>query len=417
MQRSLHDTPTAGFRNAEWTMDGLPDGTEVSVQPLRTHDGAACNGFLYWRGTPGTAVCIMHPREFLATHYLIPAIVEAGFAAWTQTARAVGNDLRLEHERALLDVAAGQVKLREMGIKNVVLLGNSGGASLYSFYNSQALKAPNARLTHAPGGRAVDLARAYMPPPDGFAFISPHPGQGMVLLNAIDPSVTDEGNPLSVDPALDPFATTNGFRDPPQSASYGTEFQARYREAQRARVQQLDAKARALIEDRLSARKRARETGGDHYRRQGAWNQVMTIWRTDADLRNFDLSIDPSDRRYGSVWGVDPLASNYGNVGFARLCSPEAWLSTWSGISSNAEMAKTAGNIQQPVLFIDYTGDTTSFPADMTTMFAELASADKVRHRVPGDHHGRPLRDGAPAGRVEAGKILSGWLQNNFPVN
>ena len=113
----MSDTPTAGFRNAEWTMSGLPDGTQVSVQPLRTQDGAACNGFLYWRGEPDTAVCIMHPREFLATHYLIPAIVEAGFAAWTQTARSVGNDLRLEHERALLDVAAGQVKLREMGFK------------------------------------------------------------------------------------------------------------------------------------------------------------------------------------------------------------------------------------------------------------------------------------------------------------
>ena len=45
----MADTPTAGFRNAEWTMDGLPDGTQVSVQPLRTHDNAACNGFLYWR--------------------------------------------------------------------------------------------------------------------------------------------------------------------------------------------------------------------------------------------------------------------------------------------------------------------------------------------------------------------------------
>ena len=99
----MADTPTAGFRNAEWTMDGLPESTQVSVQPLRTHDNAACNGFLYWRGKPQTAVCIMHPREFLATHYLIPAIIEAGYAAWTQTARSVGSDLRLEHERALLD--------------------------------------------------------------------------------------------------------------------------------------------------------------------------------------------------------------------------------------------------------------------------------------------------------------------------
>jgi hypothetical protein len=412
----MSDTPTAGFRNAEWTMSGLPVGTQVSVQPLRTHDGAACNGFLYWRGQPDTAVCIMHPREFLATHYLIPAIVEAGFAAWTQTARSVGNDLRLEHERALLDVAAGQVKLREMGFKNVVLLGNSGGASLYSFYNKQALLDPAARLTHAPGGRAVDLAAADMPPTDGFAFVSPHPGQGIVLANAIDASVTDEADPLSVDAALDPFASQNGFEAPPESAAYAPAFQALYRKAQLARVQRLDEAARALINARMEARRRGKESGDEREQRLGAWNQIMTIWRTDADLRNFDLCIDPSERRYGSVWGANPMASNYGNVGFARLCSPEAWLSTWSGLSSNAEMAKTAGAVEQPTLFIDYTGDTTSFPADMDAMFDQLASADKVRHRVPGDHHGRPLADGAPAGRDEAGRILGDWLQDKFPL-
>ncbi|MFP6736509.1 MAG: hypothetical protein VB959_22090 [Rhodospirillales bacterium] len=411
----MADTPTAGFRNAEWTMDGLPDGTQVSVQTLRTFDNAACNGFLYWRGKPDTAVCIMHPREFLATHYLIPAIVEAGFAAWTQTTRSVGSDLRLEHERALLDVAAGQVKLREMGIDNVVLLGNSGGASLYSFYNSQALLEPEARLTQAPGGRAVDLAGAPMPPPDAFAFVSPHPGQGAVLLNAIDASVTDEADPLSVDAGLDPFAADNGFRAPPESAAYSAGFQERYRKAQRARVQRLDETARALIEERLDARCRAKDGGYDRDKRLGAWNQVMTIWRTDADLRNFDLSLDPSGRRYGSVWGANPLASNYGNVGFARLCSPEAWLSTWSGLASNAEMAKTLSAVQQPALFIDYTGDTTSFPADMDAMFDQLGSAEKVRHRVPGDHHGRPLTEDEPAGREAAGRLLGDWLRQHFP--
>ena len=141
----------------------------------------------------------------------------------------------------------------------------------------------------------------------------------------------------------------------------------------------------------------------------------MTIWRTDADLRNFDLSLDPSGRRYGSVWGANPLASNYGNVGFARLCSPEAWLSTWSGLASNAEMAKTLSAVQQPALFIDYTGDTTSFPADMDAMFDQLGSAEKVRHRVPGDHHGRPLADGEPAGREAAGRLLGDWLRQHFP--
>ena len=193
---------TAGFRNAEWTMEGLPDGTSVSVFPLRTEDDAVCNGFLYWRGKPKTVICIMHPREFLATHYLIPDLVEAGFAAFTQTSRSVGNDLRLEHEVALLDVAAGLNQLRELGFEKIVLLGNSGGASLYTFYNQQAVLDPEKRLERTPGGRPVNLIEASLPVPDGLAYVSPHPGQGIVLLNCIDPSVVDEEDAFSINTDL-----------------------------------------------------------------------------------------------------------------------------------------------------------------------------------------------------------------------
>jgi hypothetical protein len=106
---------TAGFRNAEWTLSALPEGTAVSVHPLRTADDAATNGFLYHRGAPKAVVCIMHPREFLATHYMIPPLIEAGYGVFTQTP-PVGSDLRLEHEVALLDVAAGMTFLRTLGI-------------------------------------------------------------------------------------------------------------------------------------------------------------------------------------------------------------------------------------------------------------------------------------------------------------
>src|SRR5471032_1938202 len=144
---------TAGFRNAEWTLNALPEGTTVGVFPLRTLDGAATNGFLYTLGTPTAFVCIMHPREFLATHYMIPPLIEAGYAVFTQTPRSVGNDLRLEHEVALLDVAAGTAFLRGLGMRRQILLGNSGGSGLYCLYNQQSLLAPADRLARTPGGR------------------------------------------------------------------------------------------------------------------------------------------------------------------------------------------------------------------------------------------------------------------------
>ncbi len=49
--------------------------------------------------------------------------------------------------------------------------------------------------------------------------------------------------------------------------------------------------------------------------------------------------LDPSDRAYGSLWGTRPDWINYGAVGFGRVVSPEAWLSTWSALSSNATVA------------------------------------------------------------------------------
>jgi hypothetical protein len=146
-----------------------------------------------------------------------------------------------------------------------------------------------------------------------------------------------------------------------------------------------------------------------------AHTPLMTIWRTDADLRCFDLSLDPSDRRYGSLWGADPFASNYGSVGFARCCSPEAWLSTWSGVSSNALLSKTAPAITQPSLVVEYTGDQACFPSVVADIYASLGSSAKSHRRVRGDHHGRALAEGEEAGRYIAGRIVRDWLRETFP--
>jgi hypothetical protein len=408
--------PTAGFRNAGWTMEHLPEGTSVLVQPLQTLDDAATNGFLFSRGAPKTVVCIMHPREFLATHYLIPDILDAGCAAWTQASRSVGNDLRLEHEIVLHDVAAAMIRLRSLGFEKIVLLGNSGGSSLYIFYNQQALLAPERRLERTPGGRPTRLGEATMPVADGIVLVAPHPGQGLLLMNAIDPSLTDEADPFSVDPSLDFMATANGFREPPASATYAPDFVSRYRAGQRARVARLDEMARASIKERLAARKRAKESASRDDVARGAFQAIMEIWRTDADLRCFDLALDPSERNYGSVWGRNPYASNYGSVGFARLCTPESWLSTWSGLSSKAAMPETLKSAEQPTLVVEYSGDNTIFPADVDALYAAIPARDKSRAKFRGDHHGRPLAKGEAPGRDAAGKHIADWLKQRFPT-
>src|SRR4029453_2363324 len=62
----------------------------------------------------------------------------------------------------------------------------------------------------------------------------------------------------------------------------------------------------------------------------------MVVFRSEADLRAFDLSLDPSERDAGSLFSYRPDLTNYMEFGFARVTTPRAWLSTWPGLSSNA---------------------------------------------------------------------------------
>ena len=204
-----------------------------------------------------------------------------------------------------------------------------------------------------------------MPAADALVLLSPHPGQGRLLMNAIDPSVTDEVAIRSRSMRHSTrFRAGNGFADGAREARYTPDFVARYRAAQRARVETPRCDRRANASPNAWRRARAATA------RRGAYQSVMQVWRTDADLRCWDLTLDPSDRNFGSLWGADPFASNYGAIGFARLCTPESWLSTWSGISSKAALARTAPAIQQPTLMVHYTGDQTLFPSDAAAIFA-----------------------------------------------
>lgn len=405
---------TAGLRGASWQSERMAPPFSSIPTPLTTQDGQGVLGVLFSRGGERKVVFIMHPRELVVTHYLVPDALDAGWACWVQGARSIGNDLRLEHEFALFDVAAGMCHLRALGFEIIVLLGNSGGAGLFAFYNQQSVRAPEKRLDKTPAGRATKFQFADFPVADGIALVSPHPGQGVLLMNSLDPSVVDELNPFSLDPELDPFSAANGFCLPPDSANYSPEFIDRYRVAQRQRVARIDAHAKELVERRQAARDRLKSTDTKEDRALAGHSPIFQVWRTDADLRCWDTSLDPSDRFVGSLWGSDPFVSNLGSVGFGRIVTPESWLSTWSGLSSNASLDKCAAAIEQPTLLIEYTGDNCVFPEDANTIYEAISASCKERHRVRGNHHGQALDEGETSGQVLAGKHLRRWLQENF---
>ncbi|MGH3056590.1 MAG: alpha/beta hydrolase, partial [Gaiellaceae bacterium] len=246
---------------------------------------------------------------------------------------------------------------------------------------------------------------------------------GKILMQMIDPSVGDESDPLSCDPALDPFNPENGYRQPPESSHYAPEFVAHYRAAQQARVQRLDTIARELLQQRSTARRAiaASDFAAHSWPAQARALRgavacpYMIIYRTEADLRAFDLSLDPSERDAGSLFSYRPDLTNYMEFGFARVQTPRAWLSTWSGLSSNADVVANAAKITVPSMIIYYRGDNAIFPSDARSVFGAIAAPDKQLASAPGDHYGFGVgtqeRTGAP---LALAQVVT-WLRERFP--
>jgi pimeloyl-ACP methyl ester carboxylesterase len=398
----------------DWWPGSLPDGTSITPHTLIAHDGEVSRATLYDRAGGHTVLCLMHPRQDMQRHPAIPGLLDAGFAVWAQTSRVVGNDLTLIHESVLLDVAAGCERLRELGYDRIVLVGISGGAGLYSFYTEQALTNTADRIERTPAGAPSGLTDAPMPPPDALALVAPHPGQGRLLLGAIDPSVADESDPLSTVDGLDPFDPANGFAT--GGATYTDEFVERYRAAQKQRVARIDERAHQLNAERIAARKRFKSGDGSELdRRASVVTPVMTTYRTDADLRCLDLSIDPSERAYGSVISAKPEMSNFGVGGFGRLATPDAWLSTWSGLSSNASLERCLPGVTVPTLLVQYTGDCSVFPGDVAAALSALGATDISHVQVRCDHFGGPLASGEESGIPATVEHLVEWVSREPP--
>ncbi|MFP6746186.1 MAG: hypothetical protein VCD66_01110 [Alphaproteobacteria bacterium] len=134
---------------------------------LDTMDGARLRG-AYW--TPGNnpapkvAVIAAHPRVDFTEHHAFPALLRAGYGCMGANMRSLNNDMDCLHEKLLLDIAAYMVWLKEHGAEKIILLGNSGGGSLFSFYQSQAKTAPEERIKFSPGGRRTQLEQAELIP-------------------------------------------------------------------------------------------------------------------------------------------------------------------------------------------------------------------------------------------------------------
>ena len=392
---------------APMNMRRPPDAFEIENLILKAPDFREHRGLLWTskkNPKPKTAIIVMHPRGDFTHHYVIPRLIEAGVACMGANTRNPNNDVTTTHEEVILDVASCVSFLRNRrGIKNVVLVGNSGGGALNGFYQAQAKKPKGQRIAKTPGGRRTHLNESEMIPADGMVYISTHKGEGMIMNEIIDPAVVDESQPHLSDSALDMYDECNGFKTPgkidgsdAQWSHYDDAFIKRFRAAQIDRIRRIDAIARAMIAENERAEqlhndpdfiKLSPDRQRDILRRE-AFEPVMTIYRTMANLHYVDNTIDPSARDYGSIFSQRPDLMNWKFFGFGRYATPHAWLSTWSGVSSLANQLHDLPQITEPSLFINAGKDQEIFPKTYAIpMFSAIAAKDKTYVKFPNARH------------------------------
>src|SRR5260370_18235423 len=116
----------------------------------------------------------------------------------------------------------------------------------------------------------------------------------------------------------------------------------------------------------------------------------MVVYRTQANLNYLDLSIDPSERAVGTIISPRPDLANYTPFGLGRIVTPDAWLSTWSGLSSYAKMASNQPKVTGPTLVVGATGDQDIFNSDVHTEFEASGASDKTLAFIEGADHVMP---------------------------
>lgn len=329
------------------------------------------------------AFVVIHPSSNFLGHYLLEPMQRRGRAILGLNTRYGGNDTTLVMERCIQDLGAGVSFLRAQGYKRVVLIGNSGGGSLSAFYQSEA---EHLTIKTTPDGGTINLVPEDLPPADGLAMVAGHPGRHLTLTDWIDPSVYDEADMLAVDPTLDMFNPKHG---PP----YDREWLKRYRSAQVARNNR--------ITDWVLARLRALEANPDPEMPKDA---PFLVYRTAADPRFLDLTLDPSDRTKGTTRG-SAKASNYGANNMGRMCTLRSWLSQWSYRMSRADGPKCLARTTVPVLAVTLTADTVVYPSQVA-MWSEAAGARCTYHALKGaTHH----MDGQPEQKEKLADLLVEW--------
>lgn len=357
-----------------------------SSSPTAPRNGAGfhpCQGLYYAprHAKPKVGFIATHYNVDFSEHYLGEYMAQRGYGFLGWNTRFRGNEAFFVLEQALIDIGVGVRWLKQTaGVDRVVIVGNSGGGSLMGAYQSQATEA---NITATPGFK-LPAAVLELPAADLYVSLCAHAGRPEVLTAWMDPSVTDERDPTSVDESLNMYNADNGPPYPPA-------FVARYRAAQEARNHRITQWALAEI-DRLQTR--------------GMFDRAFNMQRTWADLRLMDGTLDPSERRVGVCYAGDPKTANFSPRGIGLTNTLRTWLSMWSLSHSQCRGAPHLARINVPSLVIQSLADTGVFPSDARGIFDALGATDKKLELITGDHY---LENPSNA-RDAAADMIAAWV-------
>jgi pimeloyl-ACP methyl ester carboxylesterase len=375
--------------NLEELMQAIPIEAGTTQSGLELHSGIArlyprVYGNLVRRvgETSRTGMIIVHPMSNFHGHHLLQPIAAAGVPIIGLNTRYAGNDAVVVLENCLLDIDAAVRWARDkLGWEKVILCGFSGGGPLVSMYQAQA---EHPTITATPTGDPPDFTRTALAPADALLLIASSPSRSQLLVEFIDPSVTDEADGDSRDPDLDLYAEG-------RTAPFDREWVATYREAQKARVKR--------IEDWVVA-ELARL--GD----LGIRDRAFVVHRTVADPRALDLTIDPSDRALGTIWG-DGKTANQAAGPMGRFTTLRSWLSTWSPTYSHGNARENLKQVSVPVGIIPLTADQGSLMVHAEQLreavAPELCDFMPIKHATH-YFHGQPKAFGV------AVDTIKGWI-------
>jgi pimeloyl-ACP methyl ester carboxylesterase len=277
--------------------------------------------------------------------------------------------------------------LYDSGYERVVLVGNSGGASIVPYYQAQA----QAPLATTPAGGGPDLSTAGLRPVDAVVLLNAHPSRARLSTEWLDPAITDELRPFDRDPELDMYR-------PDRTVPFPAEFVARYRAAQVDRNHRISD----WCSDRLDWLANSGEAP------PGLEDLAFVVQGTGADLRFLDATIDPSDRQIGvTLWGP-PQVANYMPAGISRLSSCRSWLNQWSLEHTNGDSFRWLPRITSPLLVVLGTADPTVLPNMAQQMYDAATSAERRDlHYVKDATH---YFENQPELLAEALDVIATWL-------